>query len=98
MTAITPDVENLSLNITEGILVRSSITATFAAMLEEMGPSNVGYQDAPMPMVLEAWPGGRWFRDLGDKNGSRPGDQTANAPRDRCAYGSSGAPACRAGG
>ena len=22
-----------------------------------------------MPMVLEAWPGGRWFRDLGDDNG-----------------------------
>ena len=24
---------------------------------------------APMPMTLEAWPGGRWFRDLGDRNG-----------------------------
>jgi Activator of Hsp90 ATPase homolog 1-like protein len=22
-----------------------------------------------MPMVLEAWPGGRWFRDLGQGNG-----------------------------
>lgn len=22
-----------------------------------------------MPMTLEAWPGGRWFRDLGDGNG-----------------------------
>jgi uncharacterized protein YndB with AHSA1/START domain len=22
-----------------------------------------------MPMVLEPWPGGRWFRDLGEKNG-----------------------------
>jgi hypothetical protein len=22
-----------------------------------------------MPMKLEAWPGGRWFRDLGDGNG-----------------------------
>jgi uncharacterized protein YndB with AHSA1/START domain len=22
-----------------------------------------------MPMVLEAWPGGRWFRDLGGNNG-----------------------------
>src|SRR6202040_911749 len=23
----------------------------------------------PMPMKLEAWPGGRWYRDLGDNNG-----------------------------
>jgi uncharacterized protein YndB with AHSA1/START domain len=22
-----------------------------------------------MPMKIEAWPGGRWFRDLGDSNG-----------------------------
>ena len=69
MTAIASDIENMSLNVTEEIRVRSSLTATFAALLEEMGPSNVGQNDAPMPMVLEAWPGGRWFRDLGDKNG-----------------------------
>ena len=24
---------------------------------------------APIPMILEAWPGGRWYRDLGDNNG-----------------------------
>jgi len=23
----------------------------------------------PMPMTIEAWPGGRWFRDLGNGNG-----------------------------
>ena len=69
MTAIASDIENMSLNVTEEIRVRSSLTATFAALLEEMGPSNVGQNDAPMPMVLEPWPGGRWYRDLGDKNG-----------------------------
>jgi uncharacterized protein YndB with AHSA1/START domain len=69
MTAIGPAIENQSLNITEEIHVRSSLTATFAALLEEMGPSNEGYNGTPMPMVLEPWPGGRWFRDLGDNNG-----------------------------
>jgi len=69
MTAIASDIENMSLNVTEEIRVRSSLTATFAALLEEMGPSNVGQNDTPMPMVLEPWPGGRWYRDLGDKNG-----------------------------
>jgi hypothetical protein len=69
MIAVAPTIENLSLNITEEIHVRSSLTATFAALLEEMGPSNEGQNSAPMPMTLEPWPGGRWFRDLGDNNG-----------------------------
>ena len=69
MIAVAPAIESLSLNITEEIHVRSSLTATFAALLEEMGPSNEGQNSAPMPMTLEPWPGGRWFRDLGDDNG-----------------------------
>ena len=69
MTIATSDIEQLSLNITEETLVRSSITATFAALLEEMGPANEGQPGTPMPMVLEPWPGGRWFRDLGGNNG-----------------------------
>jgi hypothetical protein len=69
MIAVASAIENLSLNITEEINVRSSLTATFAALLEEMGPSNEGANNAPMPMILEPWPGGRWFRDLGDNKG-----------------------------
>src|ERR1700687_1291374 len=69
MTAIAPDIESLSLSITEEILVRSSLSATFAALLEEMGPSNEGHTGPPMPMILEPWPGGRWFRDLSNNNG-----------------------------
>jgi uncharacterized protein YndB with AHSA1/START domain len=69
MSTIAPDIESLSLNITEEVRVRSSITATFAALLEEMGPSNQGQNSTPMPMTLEPWPGGRWFRDLGDNQG-----------------------------
>jgi hypothetical protein len=69
MTAVVSDIENLSLNITEEIHVRSSVAATFAALLEEIGPSNEGETGKPMPMILEPWPGGRWFRDLGDSNG-----------------------------
>jgi uncharacterized protein YndB with AHSA1/START domain len=69
MTATAPALENLSLDITEEVRVRSSLTATFAALLEEMGPSNEGHNGTPMPMTLEPWPGGRWFRELGDNNG-----------------------------
>jgi hypothetical protein len=69
MAAIATELERLSLDIAQEIDIRSSLTATFAAILEEMGPGNLGYNDTPMPMVLEAWPGGRWYRDLGDNNG-----------------------------
>ena len=69
MIAVAPAIEHLSLDITEEIHVRSSLTATFTALLEEMGPSNVGHNNAPMPMTIEPWPGGRWFRDLGGNNG-----------------------------
>jgi hypothetical protein len=69
MTTAAPGIENLTLNITEEILVRSSLETAFAALLEQMGPANEGHEGAPMPMVLEPWPGGRWFRDLGEKNG-----------------------------
>jgi uncharacterized protein YndB with AHSA1/START domain len=69
MAAIATELERLSLDIAQEIQIRSSLAATFAAILEEMGPGNLGHNDTPMPMVLEAWPGGRWYRDLGDNNG-----------------------------
>lgn len=63
--AITDD---LTLNITQEIRVRASLETTFASLLEQLGPANET-DNGPMPMKLEAWPGGRWFRDLGEGNG-----------------------------
>ena len=40
----------------------------FETILEQMGPLN-STPEKPMPMVLEAWPGGRWYRDLGNHTG-----------------------------
>ncbi|MGD0730499.1 MAG: SRPBCC domain-containing protein [Terracidiphilus sp.] len=61
--------EDLTLNITQKVHVRASLEATFAALLEQMGPANERDKGEPMPMKLEPWPGGRWYRDLGDDNG-----------------------------
>jgi uncharacterized protein YndB with AHSA1/START domain len=69
VTAVAPDLDRLSLTVAEDIHVRASLDTTFAALLEELGPANRGHNDAPMPMTLEPWPGGRWFRDLGSGNG-----------------------------
>jgi hypothetical protein len=62
-------IEDLTLNITEDIHVRAPLDTTFAALLEQLGPYNEVPSVGPMPMKLEPWPGGRWFRDLGDNNG-----------------------------
>ncbi|HMD43606.1 MAG TPA: SRPBCC domain-containing protein [Candidatus Acidoferrum sp.] len=62
-------IEDMTLNVTEEILVDAPLEATFAALLEQLGPFNAVADDKPMPMKLEPWPGGRWYRDLGDGNG-----------------------------
>ena len=49
--------------------IEASIDIVFETILEQMGSLNVKPDGAPMPMQLEAWPGGRWYRDLGNNNG-----------------------------
>jgi len=68
-TAATAAIENLTLNVTQEVHVRASLETTFVALLEQLGPQNDTPDGKPMPLKLEAWPGGRWYRDLGDNNG-----------------------------
>jgi hypothetical protein len=69
MDPTTQTIENLTLNITQEIHVRAPLEVTFAALLEQLGPHNEVEEGTPMPMKIEPWPGGRWYRDLGDGNG-----------------------------
>jgi Activator of Hsp90 ATPase homolog 1-like protein len=69
MTAAVKGIESLTLNVNQEIHVRASLEVTFAALLEQIGPGNETPDGNPMPLKLEPWPGGRWFRDLGDGNG-----------------------------
>lgn len=69
MAAAVVALENLTLNITQEIHVRASLEATFEALVEQLGERNAHPDGTPMPMKLEAWPGGRWYRDLGEGNG-----------------------------
>jgi len=69
MIPTAQSLEDLTLNITEEIRVSASLDVTFAALLEQLGPHNEVMDGTPMPMKIEPWPGGRWYRDLGDGNG-----------------------------
>jgi len=69
MAAAVVALENLTLNITQEIHVKASLEVTFEALVEQLGERNAHPDGTLMPMKIEAWPGGRWYRDLGDGNG-----------------------------
>ena len=69
MTATELNLENLTLTIDKEIQVKAPIDVTFAALLEQLGPSNETLDGKSLSMKIEAWPGGRWYRDLGEDNG-----------------------------
>jgi hypothetical protein len=62
-------IEKMTLSLTEEIRVQAPIDVTFATLLEQLGPFNETPEGQKMNMKIEAWPGGRWYRDLGDGNG-----------------------------
>ena len=41
----------------------------FESILDMLGPLSEMPDGQPFPMKLEPWPGGRWYRDLGDNAG-----------------------------
>lgn len=66
MTATSAELE---VDIKQEIQIDAKIEVAFAALLDELGPSNQTPDGNPLRMVLEAFPGGRWYRDLGENNG-----------------------------
>lgn len=69
MYATEPRIEDLTLNVTQEIRVNAPLETTFDALLEQLTTGNQTADGTPMALKLEPWPGGRWFRDLGDGNG-----------------------------
>ena len=69
MTTTIPTLETQTFTITEEIAVSASVEQTFASLLAQIGRLNEAPDGTPLPMILEPYPGGRWFRDLGGDNG-----------------------------
>lgn len=55
--------------ISKEIVISAPIDIAFEAMLEQLGPEGQMPGGKPFPMKIEPWPGGRWYRDLGDNSG-----------------------------
>jgi uncharacterized protein YndB with AHSA1/START domain len=60
--------------------IAAPIALVFEAILEQMGPRNEAPGSGPIPMRIEPWPGGRWYRDLGNNTGHLWGHVQAIKP------------------
>ncbi len=69
MTTTLSEQDIQTLEVLKDELIAAPLDIVFETILEEMGPHSQQGDGTPMPMKLEAWPGGRWFRDLGDDRG-----------------------------
>ncbi len=57
------DIQKLVLEIEQQVVVKASPSAAFEGLIRQLSDIN------EMPLKLERFPGGRWFRDLGDNAG-----------------------------
>ena len=58
-----------ALEITKDVQIAAPIEMVFETLLEQLGPLHETEPERPLPMKLEPWPGGRWYRDLGNSAG-----------------------------
>jgi uncharacterized protein YndB with AHSA1/START domain len=58
-----------TLSILKEVEIAAPIEIAFEALLAEFGPEGQMMDGKPFPKVLEPWPGGRWYRDLGNQSG-----------------------------
>lgn len=69
MVVATPNEAIQTLCVEKEISIAAPLDIAFESLLEEIGPANEIPGGQAMPMVVEAWPGGRWYRDLGNQSG-----------------------------
>jgi uncharacterized protein YndB with AHSA1/START domain len=69
MQATEPELEVQTFEFSRGVSIAAPVQITFEAVLAELGPESEMPDGKPMPFKLEPWPGGRWYRDLGNNAG-----------------------------
>ena len=58
--------EDMTLDVAQQIDVKADIGDVFKAVLHRFGEGSTNPDGESMHMILEQWPGGRWFRDRGN--------------------------------
>jgi uncharacterized protein YndB with AHSA1/START domain len=74
MPATLTDTDTVqTVDIRKEVLIAASPEIAFETILEELGPGSQMPDGKPFPMKIEPWPGGRWYRDLGEAGGHKYG-------------------------
>ncbi len=68
MTQLAVDTE-LDFRIELERRISASIDDVFGALLAQLGPEATTHEGNTLSMKIEPFPGGRWYRDLGDNKG-----------------------------
>ena len=58
--------EEMTLDVAQQIELKADIGDVFKSVLHRFGEGSTGSNGESMNMILEQWPGGRWFRDRGN--------------------------------
>ncbi|NNM84638.1 MAG: SRPBCC domain-containing protein [Phycisphaerales bacterium] len=70
MTTSTQDRQSIeSFIISRELTIAAPIQITFEAILDGIGPDVQMPDGKAFPLKIEPWPGGRWYRDLGENAG-----------------------------
>ena len=63
------DLAEFTLDLTQSLEIKAAIGDVYQNLIRQLTEDSSTPDNQPMPMVLEQWPGGRWFRDLGQGQG-----------------------------
>jgi len=55
---------NMILNINQEISIEAAPDDVYRGLIDHLTKLHAGPENEPIPMVLEEWPGGRWFREF----------------------------------
>lgn len=58
-----------TLDVRKDVLIQAPLDIVWESLLEQMGPESEMPDGTKFPRILEAFPGGRWYRDTGDNTG-----------------------------
>ena len=72
-----PETQELTLDISESIEIKAALGDAYKALIHRLTDESSTPDNKSMPMVLKEWPGGRWFRDLGNRRRIRPSATSA---------------------
>lgn len=60
------NLDEMTLDLNQHIEIKAAIGDVYRSVLYRLGEGSANAQGESMQMILEPWPGGRWFRDRGN--------------------------------